>query len=101
MKTKPFASPAEQARVEAGLTTQEVARRLGLRSKSSPRYVRQLELHGGAPLHVAKRWGRIVGADPNLLFHTARYQQALERRRSSPPVPIEGRRARRSLLVKV
>ena len=71
-------TPAEAARLKAGLSLPALARRLGLRSRTSPRYLRQLERNGGAPLHLAEKWACHVGADANLILHSPSYLRELQ-----------------------
>jgi len=46
---------AEAARKQVGLSVEDVAKRL----RRCPRYIRQIELHGKAPEHLARRLAQL------------------------------------------
>ncbi|MDQ3814826.1 MAG: helix-turn-helix transcriptional regulator, partial [Armatimonadota bacterium] len=66
-------TPAEHARMTAGYTLEEAARRLRLH----PRYLRSLELHGGASLKMARKLADLYGCDGNVFVYAPAYLQQL------------------------
>jgi transcriptional regulator with XRE-family HTH domain len=63
-------TPAEQARIAAGLTVKEAARR----ARVVPSYLRRVERHGGAPWVLAQRLAFIYNCSANLFLYAAKSQ---------------------------
>lgn len=61
--------PAEFARIQAGYSLEEAARKL----KLSPRYLRHLERHGGAPPKTARRMSNLYHYPGNTFIHSTKY----------------------------
>ena len=58
----------ELLRVQSGISPNHVARRC----RVCPRYWRQIELHGRAPLVLARRAARVLGCSANALLFPAK-----------------------------
>ena len=76
-------TPGEKARLRAGFDLKQAARKLSL----CPRYLRQLELHGNAPLKTAKRLATLYNCSGNIFLHTPKFLSELDKtatKRSNP-----------------
>jgi DNA-binding XRE family transcriptional regulator len=73
--------PAEAARIAAGFTLEEAARRLRL----SPRTLRAIERRGDASLKTARRLARLYGCSGNLFLFPPRYFSGLRTTQASMP----------------
>jgi hypothetical protein len=67
-------TPAERARREAGFSLEEAAKRLRL----SPRYWRNIELHGGADIPLARRAAKLFSCDGNVFIFSPKYLHQLD-----------------------
>lgn len=76
IKSRPRFLPAEYARIQAGLSIEDAARRL----KLSPRFLRQIELHGGASLKTARRLAHLYNCSGNVFLHSPEYLHQLGQR---------------------
>jgi len=74
-------TPGARARIAAGYPLDAAARKLRLH----PRYLRQIELHGGASLHLARRLAGLYGCDGNVFIYPPEYFVQLGQRRAAGP----------------
>lgn len=83
-KTSP--KPGEQARKAAGYTLEAAAGKLRL----NPRYLRSIELHGGASLQLARRLANLYGCSGNVFIYPPGYLAQLaqgQRMAAKPSTP--------------
>ena len=85
-------TPGEQARLRAGFDLKQASRKLGL----CPRYLRQIELHGNAPLKTARRLAALYNCSGNIFLHTPKFlsqlnQSATKRSNPTPQHPMANR----------
>ncbi len=69
-------TPAERARLQAGYSLEAAARKVNL----SPRYLRQIERQGQAPLKTARRLAHVYNCSGNLFLHSPNYLAQLGQR---------------------
>jgi len=91
-RLKKAQTPGEQARLRAGLDLKQASRKSGL----CPRYLRQIELHGNAPLKTARRLAALYNCSGNTFLHTPKFlselnKTATKRSDPSPQPPMANR----------
>jgi transcriptional regulator with XRE-family HTH domain len=69
-------TPAEQARITAGYSLAQAAYLLNL----SPRYLRQIELHGRASLKTSRRLAHLYKCSGDTFLHPPAYIEQLGQR---------------------
>ena len=74
-------TPAEHARIQAGYSLEAAAQELGY----SVRYLRSLELNGGASLPLARKLAALYGCDGNVFIYPPEYFRQLGQRMAARP----------------
>lgn len=79
-------TPGEQARLRAGFDLKQASRKLRL----CPRYLRQIELHGNAPLRTARRLAALYNCSGNIFLHTPKFLSELNQTFQPLPATSDG-----------